>query len=129
MLNNTKNRDPVQLSRARQGRKEMSASERVLWNLVRRDRLGFRFKRQVPVLDYILDFYCAEAWLCIEVDGEQHLLNAHYDSERDHKLEAKGIETLRIPLLWLYDASYMVKVETAIKSALWRRSGRKPLDR
>lgn len=109
-------------------RSNMSVSEKVLWNLIRKDRLGFRFKRQVPVLDYILDFYCAEAWLAIEVDGEQHFENADYDLERNTRLAANGIETLRIPSLWLFDNDGFKRAEAAIAEALERRAGRRPLD-
>ena len=109
-------------------RADMSVSEKVLWNLVRKDRLGFRFKRQVPVLDYILDFYCAEAWLAIEVDGEQHLDSATYDADRDARLAERGIETLRIPSLWLFDAAGYKNADAAIRNALERRTGRRPLE-
>ena len=50
---------------------------------------------------YILDFYCEEAKLCIEVDGAQHTFDEArvYDEKRDDYLKAHGIETLRIPAI------------------------------
>jgi very-short-patch-repair endonuclease len=91
--------------RARQQRKEMSASERVLWGLLRKDQLGFRFRRQVPVGKYWLDFYCPAASLNVEVDGEQHALRVRQDRDRDAFLKSQGIQTIRIPSLDLFDAS------------------------
>lgn len=48
--------DRSHVTRARELRKDMSTSERVLWDRIRKDALGFRFKRQVPVGEYVLDF-------------------------------------------------------------------------
>ncbi|MBW7927192.1 MAG: DUF559 domain-containing protein [Fimbriimonadaceae bacterium] len=90
--------------RARQLRSEMSASERRLWEQLRKKRLGYGFRRQVPVGPYILDFYCAQAALCVEVDGEQHAQAAW----RDAYLRSVGIETLRIPSLDLFDENAAV---------------------
>jgi len=84
-------------------RREMSVSEKVLWVHLRNDKLGFRFRRQYRIDPYFLDFYCPEAKLCIEVDGEQHALRLDKDAIRDAKLAALGIETYRIPSLDLFD--------------------------
>ena len=83
----------------------MTVSEKVLWDFLRKERTGFRFRKQVPVLDFILDFYCAEAKVCIEVDGEQHLEQQDYDRYRDRVLGEAGILTMRVPSLDLFDAS------------------------
>ena len=97
--------DAKHLRRARRLRSEMSVSEKWLWSQIRRDQLGFRFKRQVPVDEYVLDFYCPEASLAIEVDGEQHAHRMEKDLQRDARLSELGIETLRLPSLDLFDAS------------------------
>ena len=89
--------------RARRLRTEMSVSEKVLWEQIRKKKLGFAFRRQVPVGPYILDFYCAQASLCIEVDGEQHEEARWRDAKRDAYLRDVGIETMRIPRLDLFD--------------------------
>jgi very-short-patch-repair endonuclease len=81
----------------------MSLSERVLWYQLRKDKLGFRFKRQVRVGPYFLDFYCPKAKLCVEVDGEQHEERVDKDAWRDKYLLEQGIETMRIPSLDLFD--------------------------
>ena len=101
MRKNSRRHDEESLQRSRDLRKNMSVSERVLWEKLKDDQLGFRFRRQVRVAGYYLDFYCAKADLCIEVDGEQHALRA--DAVRDRVLRGKGIETLRIPSLDLFE--------------------------
>src|SRR5687768_269602 len=89
--------------RARKLRSEMSVSEKVLWEHLRKKRLeGFGFKRQVPVGPYVLDFYCPQASLCVEIDGEQHALRLDRDARRDQYLREVGIATLRIPSLVLF---------------------------
>ena len=56
---------------------------------------GFHFLRQKPLLDYIVDFYCEELALVIEVDGESHVGNEEYDKKRDEELSKEGIITVR----------------------------------
>ncbi|MGQ9851679.1 MAG: endonuclease domain-containing protein [Aggregatilineaceae bacterium] len=83
---------------ARRLRKEQTDAERLMWSLLR-DRLlaGFKFRRQHPVALYILDFYCHEASLAVELDGGQH--NEPDERARDTKrsafLEAQSIRVLR----------------------------------
>lgn len=78
-------------------RRETNAEER-LWRELRGRRLGgWKFKRQVPCGRYILDFYCADAGLVIEVDGFQHLEEtAAYDTERTKFLKSEGLRVLRL---------------------------------
>lgn len=96
------NHDVRQNVRARRLRSEMSVGERLFWEQIRKKRLGFAFRRQVPVGPYILDFYCAQASLCVEIDGEQHLQALRQDAKRNAYLRNVGIETLRIPSLDLF---------------------------
>ena len=84
------------MHKARQLRSEMSVSEKLLWSYLRREQLGFKFRRQVAVGPYVIDFYCPEASLGVEVDGEQHQERTAYDFERDERLKSKGIEIIRI---------------------------------
>ncbi|KTD82956.1 multidrug efflux protein [Legionella waltersii] len=56
--------------RARNLRKNSTDTERHLWYPLRADRLGFKFKRQVPIGGYIVDFVCLEKRLVIELDGQ-----------------------------------------------------------
>ncbi len=81
-------------------RRALTPPEARLWVCLRRRALaGLKFRRQHPVGPYVLDFYCAEAKLVVEVDGESH---AHPDRiEHDHRrtawLQRKGLAVVRIP--------------------------------
>lgn len=68
-----------------------------MWGAIRKDKLGFHFRRQYPVATYILDFYCPEAKLCVEMDSDLH--DPEHDALRDIKLKREGILTIRIPNL------------------------------
>jgi ATP-dependent helicase HrpA/adenine-specific DNA-methyltransferase len=83
---------------ARELRNTQTDAEGLLWHLVRNRGLsGYKFRRQQPVGRYILDFYCHEAALGIELDGGGHgdAGQAAYDKERTRELEAVGIKVLR----------------------------------
>ena len=84
--------------RARRLRRQMSLPEVLLWQQLRERRGGFKFRHQHPAGPYSLDFYCAEARLCIEVDGEAHACGANpaLDERRDALLASHGVATLRI---------------------------------
>jgi very-short-patch-repair endonuclease len=82
---------------ARENRKSSTKSEKILWSFIlKKDQTGYRFLRQKPIGNYILDFFCAKLMLAIEVDGDSHDEKSEYDRERDIVLEAIGIKTLRI---------------------------------
>ena len=83
-------------SRARHLRKESTKAERALWNLVRDRRLaGHKFRRQVPLGSYVVDFACFEQRLVIEIDGGHHGEQADYDRKRAAWLESQGFRVLR----------------------------------
>ncbi len=105
----------------------MSVSEKVLWECLRKDKLGFRFKRQESVGPYTLDFYCPEARLCVEVDGEQHAERRTQDEARDDWLGKRGIYTLRVPSLDLFEGTGCVASRwlRTIQEACEKRAGRK----
>ena len=105
----------------------MSVSEKVFWNYIRKDRTGFKFRKQVPVLDFILDFYCAEAKVCIEIDREQHNEQREYDHYRDKKVEEAGILTIRIPSLDIFEESdKLAKWINYINAICCERIGKTP---
>jgi very-short-patch-repair endonuclease len=83
-------------------RREMGEAEKRLWTRLRRNQIGFHFRRQAPVGPYFLDFYCAKARLCIEVDGDLHARRSAEDRQRDLYLQQLGILTLRVPSGELY---------------------------
>lgn len=79
-------------------RSAQTGAEQLVWNMLRRRRLGgLKFRRQHPVSHYILDFYCPEFRLAIELDGEGHFSETGrcYDEMRSKELEALGIQVLR----------------------------------
>ena len=72
--------------------------ERILWGRLRRRQLqGFKFRRQHPVGDYVLDFYCLERKLAVEVDGDSHYVASGpaHDEGRTIVLAREGIRVLR----------------------------------
>jgi very-short-patch-repair endonuclease len=81
---------------ARRLRKQMTDAERSLWHLLRRKQIdGHRFRKQVPIGKYIVDFACLDARLVIELDGGQHTDAAEADRERDAWLRSQGLRVLR----------------------------------
>lgn len=86
------------LRRARRLRKDMSLPEVLLWRCLRRRALGPKFRKQHPFAPYVLDFYCAEARLAIEVDGETHDRGdrPERDARRDAFLVARGLRVMRV---------------------------------
>ena len=81
--------------RARDLRKHSTDAERHLWYHLRASRLGFKFKRQVPIGTYIVDFVCIEKRLIIELDGGQHMDNQIYDTKRTDWLMTHEFKVLR----------------------------------
>ena len=73
----------------------MTQPEKLLWALLRDNQLGLHFRRQHALGPYILDFYCASAKLCVEVDGPVHTGQADQDQRRTHWLNNQGIRVLR----------------------------------
>lgn len=103
LRNHSRNLTREHVERVRKLRREMSVSEKTLWLFLRDNRLGFKFRRQHPVDRFSLDFYCPEAMLNVEVDGEQHADSVASDAERDDILASYGIEVLRIPSVDLFE--------------------------
>ena len=82
--------------RARHLRNEATDAERRLWQALRQRRIeGFRFRRQVPLAGFIVDFLCPQARLVIEVDGDQHASAIEYDEKRTTRLANAGYRVLR----------------------------------
>src|SRR5262245_46221821 len=85
----------MSLHNAKELRHDMTDAERRLWYHLRAHRFGgLKFKRQVPVGDYIVDFLCFEHRLIIEVDGGQHAESIE-DHHRDEWLKSEGYKVLR----------------------------------
>lgn len=80
---------------ARALRKNSTLSEVLLWMKIKNKTLGVEFHRQVPLRRYIVDFYCHELMLAIEIDGSSHIGKEIDDSLRQKELEVDGIKFLR----------------------------------
>ena len=82
---------------ARDLRHRQTDVEATVWRSLRRSQLGVRFRRQHPIAGYIVDFYCAEARLAIELDGGGHAAvgQLRYDRVRTELLERIGVKLLR----------------------------------
>jgi len=80
---------------ARQLRKNSTLSEILLWQKIKGKALGFEFHRQVPLSEYIVDFYCHELMLAIEIDGHTHDYKYEPDKNRQGKLESLGVKFIR----------------------------------
>jgi very-short-patch-repair endonuclease len=74
----------------------VSRAEKYIWKaLLSRKQTGYGFKRQRPIHYYIVDFFCAELGLIIEIDGSSHLFKGDYDCFRQEKLESFGYTFIR----------------------------------
>jgi very-short-patch-repair endonuclease len=83
--------------RVRQLRKDSTGAEKVFWEMVRARRFnGLKFRRQHPIGSYIVDFFCLEKRLIVEIDGSVHdqALEKN-DHERQQALESQGFRVLR----------------------------------
>ncbi len=83
---------------SRQLRGNTTDAERLLWSKIRRKQIkNYQFFRQKPIGKYVVDFYCKEARLVIEVDGGQHYedINIVEDKKRDEFLKNLGMRVLR----------------------------------
>jgi very-short-patch-repair endonuclease len=81
---------------ARQMRREPTSSEKLLWqNLRHKQILGFKFRRQQTIDRFIVDFYCNEARLVVEVDGEIHDYTQQEDAIRQEFLESLELQVVR----------------------------------
>ena len=86
---------------ARRVRRNQTDAERLLWFRLRDRRLeGLKFKRQVPIERFVVDFFCADAKLIVELDGGHHTQNSERDADRTRVLEAMGYLVLRF---WNHD--------------------------
>ncbi|MGH9427633.1 MAG: endonuclease domain-containing protein [Terriglobia bacterium] len=82
--------------KARLLRKNQTIAERTLWQKLRnRGLIQYKFRRQVPVGPYIVDFICLSARLIVEIDGGQHAVQEDYDKARDDFLRGNGYHVLR----------------------------------
>src|SRR4030095_2147677 len=129
MSNRTSSEDniPPPGNRRRELRNNGTAAEAVLWKyLQRRQLLGKKFRRQHSINRYVVDFFCVECDIAIELDGAPHFLELgrEYEAERTRFLEAEGIVILRFENRILYQNIEAV-LET-IREAVRKREAAHP---
>ena len=102
---------------ARDLRNNLTDSERLLWERLKGKQIsGCKFRCQHPIHRYILDFYCHEKLLAIEIDGDTHKDRKDYDEYRDDYLKSIGIQTLRFSNhdVMKYIDTVISKIEAAL---------------
>ncbi len=100
--------------RQRTLRANMTDAELALWKVLRgRQFSGYKFRRQHPFGDYILDFVCLENKLIIEVDGGQHCSRSEYDEIRTRQLQSAGFHVIRF-----WNNEVFLEFE-AVKEKIW----------
>ena len=109
---------------ARDLRRRMTLPEVILWQSLRQRPGGLKFRRQHPSGPYILDFYCSDARLAVEVDGEAHSRGdrPQRDEARDAWFRAAGIESLRITA-----AALLEDPESVVRWIIAEAAARLPL--
>ena len=88
-------------------RNNMPPAEKILWNKLKGKQLEkYKFRRQHSIDEFILDFYCPQAELAIEIDGDSHYEDdsPKYDAERSRKIESHGIRIIRFTNNEVYDS-------------------------
>jgi very-short-patch-repair endonuclease len=76
-------------------RRDMTPAEKILWNELRANKLGVRFRRQQVIQGFIVDFYCHKMGLVVEVDGDIHDLQQEEDERRERALSELGLKLVR----------------------------------
>jgi very-short-patch-repair endonuclease len=112
---------PGIFGRAKVLRKKSTPAEELLWKMVRNRRmLGLKFRRQHPLQYFVVDFYCHEPRLVLEVDGSIHQLEMvkQHDMERENTIRDMGLTVLRFTNDEVF--SQPEKIEMEIKHHLQR---------
>jgi very-short-patch-repair endonuclease len=101
--------------RARELRTNQTDTESLVWAALRSRRFaGYKFRRQVPLGHYIVDFVAFQSRLIVELDGGQHIERADYDARRTAWLESQGFRVLRF---WDHE---VFEDWATIEEVLWR---------
>ena len=109
--------DPQLLVFAKSMRTNATDAENLIWQLLRTKRfMNLKFRRQHVIAPYIVDFYCHEIGLVIELDGSQHGTDdaIEYDAERTKFLEALGLKVVRY---WNHE---LLRDNDIVLEDLWR---------
>jgi very-short-patch-repair endonuclease len=96
-MSENENASSLRLQRARQLRGQMTFPERLLWSSLRnRNLFGLKFRRQVPLGPFVLDYFCADHALCVELDGQSHDGKADADRQREAYLREHKVRVIRV---------------------------------
>ena len=107
------NYNPKLKDRSRELRKNATFTERLLWKYLRAGQLnGYRFLRQKPIDEFIVDFYCKKVQLVIEIDGVTHNSKQRYDKRRENRLRELGFNVLR------FDGYYIINNITGVLESI-----------
>ena len=87
--------NPIIFERAKKLRENKTYAEKLLWDELKENKTGVRFKSQHPANSFILDFYCHDLQLAIELDGEIHNFQKEQDQTRTEELNRHGILIVR----------------------------------
>ena len=107
-LHNRKELEPFRKSL----RNNSTSAEAALWKMLKNKQVGgYKFRRQHSVGDKVVDFYCPQLQLAIELDGEPHadLMNIAQDAERDDWLKEQGITVFRYENRWVFEYPDVIK--------------------
>jgi very-short-patch-repair endonuclease len=105
---------PNRLGFAKVLRRSMTDAERLIWMHLRAARFGeWKFRRQVPLGPYIVDFVCFKARLIVEIDGGQHVERAHYDDARTAWLASQGLR-----VIWFWNDDVLIRTDDVL-AAIW----------
>ncbi len=118
---NLKPQSTALYGKAKALRQNSTPAEQQMWYILRNRKVGsFKFRRQHPILNFVADFYCAEAKIIIELDGQMHATKeiAKYDLWRKEILNSCGIMTLRFDNESVFDNADEVirKIELVLRS-------------
>jgi very-short-patch-repair endonuclease len=89
----------ISTQRVRELRHQQTEAEKAAWHLLRDRRVGLKFRRQYPIENYVVDFYCSELRLAVELDGGVHSQPSQMkkDAAKDAFPGKVGVRVLRLP--------------------------------
>ena len=101
----------------------MTLSEVLLWNEIKNGKLGVRFSRQIPIDNFIVDFYCKEFKLAIEVDGDSHF---HDDAPIKDAARKLQLEKLGVRFIRFTDVEIKKKMDNVVSKLIFWIEENKP---
>lgn len=116
--------NPIKEVYAKSMRDNLTPPEAILWAHINNKQLGVKFRQQVIIRGYIVDFYCGSRRLAVEVDGKQH--NIEYDLLRDSRIQEAKVRVLRFSAQLVFND--VTSVVEAIRFNLLSKASRKAIE-